>query len=262
LVLRSACSAFLCLALLALPACSDPARERFEAAEKALLEQKMEAALGGYRGIPKEYPQSRYAPTALLRQGELFGVFYRNYPAAIEAYESLIFNYPRSAEAPRALLRKGEVHLLHYLDFAAAAEDLETIRRKFPRFAGMDEVLLLLAKSYAGLADAPRQVAALSELVQRFPESSFAREGRWMMAFSLLAQGKFLDADREYRKLYYLASDRKSIAQARWGMAQALEGQGRLEAALEQYETIRNDWDDPAYVAEKIARLRRRMRKG
>ncbi|MDA8121211.1 MAG: hypothetical protein M0Z38_01440 [Deltaproteobacteria bacterium] len=256
---RGVFPAFLFLALLALPACSDPARERFDAAEKALMEQRMEAALDGYRSIPKEYPQSRYAPTALLRQGELFGVYYRNYPAAIEAYESLVFNYPRSAEAPRALLRQGEIHHLHYLDHAAAVEDLEMVRRKFPRFAGMDEVLLLLAKSYAGIGDTPRQTAVLSELIEKFPESSRATEGRWVMAFSLLAQGKFFEADREFRKLYYLATDRVSILRARWGMAQALEGKGQLGAAVEQYEAIRNDWEDPAYVTDKIARLRRRM---
>jgi hypothetical protein len=42
-------------------------------------------------------------------------------------------------------------------------------------------------------------------------------------------------------------------------MAQALEGMGRLDSAVEQYEAIRNDWEDPAYVAEKIERLKGRM---
>jgi len=123
----------------------------------------------------------------------------------------------------------------------------------------MDEVLLLLAKSYAGTRDTVRQAAALSELIEKFPESSFAAEGRWMLAYSLLAQGKFSDADREFRKLYYLATDGKSKARARWGMGQALEGQGQLAAAVEQYEAIRDDWEDPAYAREKVARLRRRM---
>ena len=219
----------------------------------------METALSGYRSIPKEFPQSRYAPAALLRQGELFGAYYRNYPAALDAYESLVFNYPRATEAPEALLRQGEIHLLHFLDYAAAAEELEMVRRRHPRFARMDEVLLLLAKACAGLSDRPREFAALAELVEKFPESPRAAEGRWMLAFALLADGKFLEADREFRKLSYLASDRKSIARSRWGMAQALEGMGRLSEAVEQYEAIRNDWEDPSYVAEKIGRLKRRM---
>jgi len=257
---RSASAAFLCLALVLLQGCSDPARERYEAAEKALLDQRMDAALMEYRSIPKEFPQSRYAPIAMLRQGELFGSFYRNYPAALEAYESLVFNYPRAAEAPRALLRQGEIHLLHFFDYAASAEDFESIRRQFPGFMGMDEVLLLLAKAYGGMADPSRQAAVLSELMEKFPDSPRAAEGRWMMANAYLAQGKFLEADREFRKLFYLVSDRKAITRARWGMAQALEGLGRLGDAVEQYEAIRNDWEDPAYVAEKINRLKKRMK--
>jgi TolA-binding protein len=249
----------LLLAALSLPACSDPARDRFEAAEKALLEQRMDEALLGYRTVPKEFPQSRYAPTALLRQGEIFGDYYRNYPAALEAYESLVFNYPRASEAPRALLRGGEIRLLQFLDYAAAAEDLESVRRRFPAFPGMDEALLLLAKACAGLPDPSRQIAALSELIGRYPDSPRAAEGRWMLAFAYLAQGKFAEADREFRKLVYLLSDRMAIARARWGMAQALEGMGRLDSAVEQYEAIRNDWEEPAYVAEKIERLKERM---
>lgn len=220
----------------------------------------MDAALLAYRSIPRDFPQSRYAPTAMLRQGELFGDYHRNYPAALEAYDSLVFNYPRASEAPRALLRKGEILLLHFLDYGAAAEVLESVRRRFPGFAAMDEVLLLLAKAYAGMEDPPRQAAVLADLIGRFPGSPRAAEGRWMLAYGYLAQGKFIEADREFRKLLYLAADRKSAARARWGMGQALEGLGRLSAAVEQYEAIGNDGEDPAYVAEKIDRLKDRLK--
>jgi Tfp pilus assembly protein PilF len=81
-----------------------------------------------------------------------------------------------------------------------------------------------------------------------------------MLAYAYLAQGKFFEAGREFRKVLSLVSDRKAMARARWGMAQALEGQGQLGAAVEQYEAIRNEWEDPAYVAEKIDRLKNRMK--
>ena len=60
-----------------------------------------------------------------------------------------------------------------------------------------------------------------------------------MLAHAFLAQGSFLEAEREFRKMLYIVSDRRSIARARWGMAQALEGMGRPDAAVEQYEAIR-----------------------
>ena len=250
-----------CGALLLAAACADPARERFERAEKELLSQKMEAALSDYRYIARDHPQSRYAPTALLRQGDLYGGYYRNFPAALEAYESLVYNYPRASEVPRALLKTAEIHLLQYLDPSSAAADLERIRKEFPRFEEEDEVLFLLARAYGAAGEDERQAAALSELAERFPKSNRAAAGRWMLAYALLGQRRYADADREFRKLLYLSTARESTVQARWGMAQSLEGMGDLQGAIAQYEALQGDAGDPAYVTEKIERLKGRLQK-
>ncbi|TRZ98575.1 MAG: hypothetical protein D4R80_04830 [Deltaproteobacteria bacterium] len=250
-----------CGALLLAASCADPARERFEGAEKELLSQKMEAALADYRAIARDHPQSRYAPAALLRQGELYGGYYRNFPAALEAYESLVYNYPRAPEVPRALLRTAEIHLLQYFDPSTAAEDLERIRKEFPRYEAEDEVLFLLARAYGGAGEEERQAAALAELIERFPKSKRSAEGRWMLAYALLGQRRYADADREFRRLLYLSTDRDSTVKARWGMAQSLEGMGDLQGAIAQYEALREDADNPEYVTEKIERLKARLRK-
>lgn len=256
---RSAALAALSFLLL-LPACADKARDRFEGAEKALLLQEMDAALAGFRSIPKEFPQSRYAPAALLRQGDLYGSYYRNYDAALEAYDSLVYNFPQVAEAPQAVLRKGEIHLLQFFSYAKAVEDLEYLRSRYSGFGRMDEALVLLAKAYGGLPDPSRQAEVLAELVERYPDSPKAMEGRWMQASALLGQGRFSDANRAFRKILSLAPDKKSAARARWGLAQAMEGDGDYPGALEQYEAIRNDWEDPGYIAEKVDRLRKRRK--
>ncbi len=251
----------LVLASLALPACSDPARARFERAEKAFLEKRMEEALAAYRSIPIDFPQSRYAPPALLRQGDLFGSYYRNAEAAVEVYTSLLFNYPGSPEAPRAVVRRAEIHLRQFFDYAAAVSDLELVRKQYPGFAGMDRVMLLLAKGYRGLPDPARQARVLSELIERFPDSPRAMEGRWMNAYMLLGQGQYAAADREFGKILFLVRDRREAARARWGMAQAREGQGDLAAALSLYEAIREDWEDPEFIAGKVERLKKRLEK-
>jgi len=250
-----------CGALLLAAACADPARERFERAEKEFLSQKMEAALADYRHIARDHPQSRFAPAALLRQGDLYGGYYRNFPAALEAYESLVYNYPRASEVPRALLRTAEIHLLQYLDPSSAAAGLERIRKEFPRFEGEDEALFLLARAYGAAGEEERQAAALAELTERFPKSNRAAEGRWMLAYALLGQRRYADADREFRKLLYLSTERESTVQARWGMAQSLEGMGDFQGAIAQYEALRGDEGDPAHVTEKIERLKARLRK-
>src|SRR3990172_4813554 len=91
------------------------------------------------------------------------------------------------------------------------------------------------------------------------PDSPRAMEGRWVNAFALLAQAKYAEADREFRKILSRVSDRRDAARARWGMAQAMEGEGNLEGALAVYEAMREDWEDPEYVAEKVERLKKRL---
>src|SRR3990172_4382117 len=173
----------LCGALLLASACADPARERFERAEKELLSQKMEAALADYRYIARDHPQSRYAPAALLPQGDLYGGYYRNFPAALEAYESLVYNYPRASEVPRALLRTAEIHLLQYLDPSSAAADLERIRKEFPRFEGGDEALFLLARAYGAAGEDVRQAGALPVLKECFSQADPPAGGGWFLVY-------------------------------------------------------------------------------
>jgi len=250
----------LAVAAASLPACADPAREAFDRAQKAFLEKRMDAAMADYRSIPIDYPQSRYAPAALLRQGDLFGSYYRNAEAAVEAYGSLLFNYPRSPEAPHALVRRAEIRLFQFFDYPSAVADLELIRRQFPGFGQQDRVMLMLAKAYGGLPDPARQASVLSDLIERYPDSPRAMEARWMSAYQFLAQARYAEADREFRKILTLVSDRKGAARARWGVAQAMEGEGDLGAAIAQYEAIQGDWEDPEYIARKVERLKKRLK--
>jgi hypothetical protein len=124
-----------------------------------------------------------------------------------------------------------------------------------------DEVLFLLARAYGAAGEDERQAAALAELTERFPKSKRAAEGRWMLAYAFLGQRRYADADREFRKLLYLSTERESTVKARWGMAQSLEGMGDIQGAIAQYEALQGDAGDPAYVTEKIERLKARLRK-
>lgn len=241
-------------------ACTDPVRERFERAAQAFLDNDVDAALAGYRSIPVDFPQSRYAPAALLRQGDLYGSYYRNAEAALEAYRSLLFNYPGSPEVPFALEGRAEIRLFQLFDYPSAVGDLERIRTQYPAFERMDGVMLLLAKAYGGLPDPARQVQVLSELIEQHPDSPHVMEAMWTNAYILLAQERYADAGREFRTILSRASGRREAARARWGIAQAMEGAGNLEAALVQYEAIREEWEDPDFIARKVERLQSRLK--
>lgn len=244
------------LALL-LPGCSDPARERFDRAEGALLAKRHDEALASFRALARDFPDSRHAPQALLRMGDLYAGPYRNDPAALEAYRSLVYNYPGAPEAPRALLAEAKLLLGRLYDPAGAVAAVERIRKEHPSFAGTEEALLVMGRACLALPDPERGAKALTEMLDRYPDSPRRTEARWLLAYVLLSGRRFAEADREFRKLYFLSTEPREKARARWGMGQAMEGVGDAKGALLQYTAIRDDFEDPAWLAGKIERLRR-----
>lgn len=75
----------------------------FSPAEKAYSQGKLDEALKGYRMVVEKYPESRQAPLALLRQGQI--EFKRdNVQGAIGFFSRIADKYPGSREAPDARL--------------------------------------------------------------------------------------------------------------------------------------------------------------
>jgi TolA-binding protein len=250
-------AAALLVAALLLPACSDPARDAYGRAEHALLEKRADEALAGFRSLVRAYPDSRHAPQALLRMGDLYAGWYRNDPAALEAYRSLVYTYPGAPEAPKALLAEGKLLLGRLYDPGGSVAALNRLLSDYPSFGGREEALLVLGRACVSLPDPDRGKAALTELLDRYPDSPRRKEARWLLAYVLLSGRRFAEADREFRKLYFLSTEPKEKARARWGMGQAMEGVGDVKGALVQYQAIRGDFEDPAWVAAKIERLRK-----
>ena len=212
-------------------------------------------ALADYRYIARDHPQSRYAQTPSCARGTSRRLL-PELPAALEAYESLVYTDPRASEVPRALLRTAEIHLFQYLDLSSAAADLERIREGVPAFEGEDEASLPPRVQYGAAGEDERQAAALAELTERFLPQVEPRGGGAMDAgVRAPRERRYADADRSSGNpcIFRRSANPRS---RRLGVAQSLEGMGDLQGAIAQYEALRGDAGDLAYVTEKIERLK------
>lgn len=79
-----------------------PLAEKFRTAEKAYLEtQNYDYAINTFESIFRNYPQSEWAPKALLAAGWVYEHSTRQPDKAFQAYENLLENYPASIYAKR-----------------------------------------------------------------------------------------------------------------------------------------------------------------
>lgn len=92
------------------PSQRDPAEEKAYLAAFDLLKQGEYAdAILGFDNVVQNWPNGRYADTALYWSGESHYV-QRNYQAALEKFSTLLSQHPGSSRVPDALLKSGFAH--------------------------------------------------------------------------------------------------------------------------------------------------------
>lgn len=89
------------------PSQPDPAEEKAYLEAFDLLKQgKYSDAILGFENVVENWPNGRYASTALYWAGESHYV-QRDYEKALEKFRSLLENHPNSSRVPDALLKAG-----------------------------------------------------------------------------------------------------------------------------------------------------------
>lgn len=156
-------------------------------------------------------------PEQLFNQG-VQQIIKHDYKAAVATFETLEREHPASKFAPEANIRRIYAQYLNakYDDGIIAAEEFI---KQYPAHEHVDYVYYMLAVCrYDQIVDISRDqqnsekaIAALKEVIQRFPNSPYARDAKYKMelAYSNLA-GKEMDIGFFYlkQKNYSAASQR------------------------------------------------------
>ncbi len=88
---------------------SDPARDRYIAAEKVYLDSNYQTALNDFYEIYREYPESRFAPRALYTVGFILENDLSDPDSAASVYDSLTTKF-RNTEYARAAMPKLNIY--------------------------------------------------------------------------------------------------------------------------------------------------------
>lgn len=122
--------------------------------------------LAGLNALARNYPNSRYAPEALLESGRTLMNIERK-QEAITQFNQLIQTYPKSESIPQAYLYLG---LIAFNDdrYDDALKHYQVVVRTFPRTPAFNEAMLAIKDVYIAKGDADGYI----KFVQTVPNAS------------------------------------------------------------------------------------------
>jgi TolB-like protein len=104
-----------------------------------------------------------------------------NWEAAVAKYQEFIERYSETEEANEAYYRKGHVLQNYMAKYQDALAVFEALIKRYPDAMTRAEAYFGLAKTYTAMGNTAKARESLSILIEKFPDSFAAEEGRLML---------------------------------------------------------------------------------
>lgn len=192
------------------------------------------------RELIREFPGHRIVPKAYFALGEHLKK--KDIKAAIAAYQKIIKMYPQSRQAPQAYLRIGDIYLQekHYSE---AIIYYTSLLQKYPQSEEEDRALFNLSRCYLSRNDIDKALPLLSLLVESFPESDLREKALFLIGESLEKKKEYEKAIQIFQEIQRMYPDSPTLTvRARERIAQICLIQKDLDGAIRAYESILKDF--------------------
>lgn len=232
MISRKSIGALLLVVSLLCSGCAEPAKRLYDGARASASKGEWEASKKLLFSLLEKYPQSRFAPGAAAKLGDIFAFVDKNIDAAIEIYDYLVFKYPQSSLVPLALVRQAEIIKERKRDPVAAAELLERIYQNYPEFRQGDLVLILMARCLESMKSFTRERVYLRELLLSWQGSPYIEEAQYLYGMSCLGDELIDEALLTFKSFLSTFPESRFASKAEIGYAETLkERHGKGEAA-------------------------------
>lgn len=195
---------------------------------------------------------------ALKGAADVYRLEQRKVKEAVGVYRELIQQCPESPEALEARIILAELLRMHYRDLRGAIDQLTAaLQRNPPQGA---ELQYLVAKLYFELGDYQQCELEARKLPERFATSVYVDDALFLQAQALaMMDGKRQEASRTYADLRSRFPDSELAPHALFEMGKLRAESGENEKAIETFVETLKTHPDPSLVQDYIARARRRL---
>ena len=271
---RSTFTAPLLLVLLVSAGCSvDSVKNRYLLAEKLWNEGSYAAAVVEFDRVSRRDPDGELGRRALLRSAMTQTLFLKEHAEAVRKLQRIAEREGDSDLGWEAQKQIGEILFSRMDRYAEAIAHYQQLLKRRPSAPEAAEFLFKIGKAYFQGWAFDSALEAFNRVVNEWPKSEWAEKasletaqvwltrGEQRPGAKFAAQGKevYREAIRHFETFITLYPSSKAIAEARFGIASALEELDQLTQALEVFESIETTYPVPQTVKIKIYRLKERI---
>ncbi|WP_342382141.1 tetratricopeptide repeat protein [Myxococcus stipitatus] len=195
---------------------------------------------------------------ALKGAADVYWLEQRKVKEAVGVYRELIQQCPESPEALEARIILAELLRVHYRDLRGAIDQFTAaLQRNPPQGA---ELHYQVAKLYFELGDYQQCELETRRLVERFATSAFVDDSLFLQAQAIaMIEGRRQDASRAFADLRTRFPDSELSPHALFEMGKLRSDAGEHEKAIETWVETLKTHPDPSLVQDYIARARKRI---
>jgi TolA-binding protein len=271
---RSTHAKWLLLVLFFTGSCSvDSVKNRYLLAEKLWNEGSYAAAVVEFDRVSRRDPDGELGRRALLRSAMTQTLFLKEHAEAIRKLKRIAEREGDSELGWEAQKQIGEILFTRMDRSSEAIAHYQLLLKRRPTATEAPEFLFKLGRAYFNGWSFDSALEAFGRVIAEWPTSPWAEKAAMEIAQVWLTRGEqrpgprfstqgkevYREAIRQFEAFISKYPNSKRIAEARFGIASALEELDQLAQALEVFQGIESVYPVPQTVKIKIYRLKERI---
>ncbi len=259
-------------ALASLVGCSvDSAKNHYLLGERLWVDRNYASAVAEFEKAVVKDPRGKLGQQALYREATTQYLFLGQY---LEAVQNLKKYCQRSTDLSSiwsAQLQMGEILFNHLDQYDQVVLHYRGILKERPEVPEAPSFLFRIAKSHFYLFQFNDALQVYSELITKYPKSSWAEKAYFEKGMTYFTRGEkqsdvrgspgqdFQLAIQSYQRFIQLYPKSEFTSEARFGIASCYEELDQLDEAYSIYSELRKSYPAPNVIEIKLIRIRERL---
>lgn len=232
----------------------------YNAGEKLKAEGRYAEALEKYRYVTLHYRNSKLAPDALFRTGEINYLYLKDFQSATRAFRNLLSNYSFSVRSKVAQLHLADIEMYGLQDFKQAIVEYQKAISFYAEEKEAERFQHEIAKAYYNLGNYEQQRVELNLLLVKFPASERVESVYFEIGNSYYIEGRPDEAIESYRKVIEKFPNTAVSLESKFQMASCLEEKEDLKGSVTLLQEIEGVYPNPRIVKMRIERIKKRLK--